>query len=81
MEAYCLTPKEIIESFLLCMNLGSSTSPQSSMSTAKWQNIAGSKKFFTSSTLAKFNHFFKICVYKIDIVIHHLLTLATSIVE
>jgi hypothetical protein len=25
------------------------TSPQSQMSTAKWQNIAGSKKFFSSN--------------------------------
>ena len=39
--------KEILESFLFCMYLGSFTLPLSKISTAKWQNIAGSKKFFS----------------------------------
>ena len=44
---------KILESFLFCMYipwvfyLACDTSPQSSMSTAKWQNISGSEIFFT----------------------------------
>jgi hypothetical protein len=40
--------KEIHDPFCFACTLGllPCTSPQSQMSTAKWQNIAGSKKFF-----------------------------------